>query len=56
MKLVDANLIIIVVYVYDLFVTGSDEKLIKEFKAEMLKAFEKIDLGLVSFFLGMEVK
>ena len=33
-KLVDANLIIIVVYVDDLLVTGSDEKLIKEFKAK----------------------
>ena len=56
MKLVDANLIIIVVYVDDFLVTGNDEKLIKEFKAEMLKAFEMAYLGLMSFFLGTEVK
>ena len=56
MKLVDANLIIIAIYVDDLLVTGSDEKLIKEFKVEMLKAFEMKNLGLMSFFLGMEVK
>ena len=56
MKLVDANLIIIAVYVDDLLVTGSHEKLINEFKVEMLIAFEMADLGLMSFFLGMEVK
>ncbi|XP_025980644.1 uncharacterized mitochondrial protein AtMg00810-like [Glycine max] len=55
-KLVDANSIIIVVYVDDLLVTRSDEKLIKEFKVEMLKAFEMKNLGLMSFFLGIEVK
>ena len=56
MKVVDANLIIIAIYVDDLLVTGSDEKLIKEFKAEMLEVFEMTDLDLMSFFLGMEVK
>jgi len=56
LNLVDANLIIIVVYVDDLLVTGSDKKLIKEFKAEMLKAFEMKDLVMMSFLLGMKVK
>ncbi|RVW91832.1 Copia protein [Vitis vinifera] len=35
---------------------GSNEKLVKEFKFEMLKVFEMTDLGLMSYFLGMEVK
>ncbi|WJZ98853.1 hypothetical protein VitviT2T_017352 [Vitis vinifera] len=52
----DANLIVVSVYVDDLLVTGSNEKLVKEFKAEMLKVFEMTDLGLMSYFLGMEVK
>ncbi|KAL6345230.1 hypothetical protein AAG906_015713 [Vitis piasezkii] len=52
----DANLIVVSVYVDDLLVTSSNEKLIKEFKAEMLKVFEMTDLGLMSYFLGMEVK
>ena len=52
----DANLIIVSVYVDDLLVTGSNEKLVDEFKAEMFKAFEMTDLGLLTYFLGMEVK
>ena len=47
---------VIFVYVDDLLVIGSDEKLIEEFKAEMLKEFEMTVLGLMSYFLGMEVK
>ena len=55
-KETDANLMVVSVYVDDLLVTGSDEKLVKEFKVEMLKVFEMTDLGLMSYFLGMEVK
>jgi hypothetical protein len=51
-----ANLIIVSVYVDDLLVTRSDKTLIEEFKAEMLNVFEMTDLGLMSYFLGMEVK
>ena len=40
----------------DLLVIGSNEELIKEFKAEMLKVFEMVNLGLMSYFLGIEVK
>ncbi|RVX14481.1 Retrovirus-related Pol polyprotein from transposon RE1 [Vitis vinifera] len=55
-KGIDANLIEVSVYVDDLLVTGSNEKLVKEFKVEMLKVFEMTNLGLMSYFLGMEVK
>ena len=51
----DANLIIVSVYVDDLLVIGSDEKLIKQFKVE-IEVFEMTDLGLMSYFMGMEVK
>ena len=52
----DANLIIVYVYVDDLLVRGSDKTLIEEFKTEMFNVFEMTDLGLMSYFLGMEVK
>ncbi|CAL5381550.1 unnamed protein product [Camellia sinensis] len=50
------DLIVVSVYVDDLLITGSNEDLVKEFKAEMLKVFEMTDLGMMSYFLGMEVK
>ncbi|CAL5401670.1 unnamed protein product [Camellia sinensis] len=50
------DLIIVPVYVDDLLIIGSKEELVKEFKAEMLMVFEMTDLGLMSYFLGMEVK
>ncbi|GMP62936.1 LOW QUALITY PROTEIN: hypothetical protein CsSME_00024846 [Camellia sinensis var. sinensis] len=50
------DLIIVPVYVDDLLIIGSNEELVKEFKAEMLMVFEMTDLGLMSYFLGMEVK
>ena len=55
-KRADANLIIVFVYIDDLLVTGSNKTQIEEFKAEMLDVFEMTDLGLMSYFLGMEVK
>jgi len=42
------DLTIVSIYVDDILVTGSDEKLIDGFKAEMLKEFEMTDLGLMS--------
>jgi len=48
-KLVDANLIIISIYVDDLLMTGTNEKLIMEFKVEMLQVHEMEDLGLMYF-------
>ncbi|XP_047259935.1 uncharacterized mitochondrial protein AtMg00810-like [Capsicum annuum] len=43
-------------YVDDLLLTGNNLKLIEEFKEEMMQVFEMIDLGLMSYFLGMEIK
>ena len=40
----------------DLLVTGSNEKLIKVFKEQMMATFEMTDLGEMAFFLGMEIQ
>jgi predicted peroxiredoxin len=50
------NSLIISLYVDDLLVTGNDTRLIEEFKQEMMQAFEMTDLGLMTFFLGIEIK
>jgi len=44
----------LVLYVDDLFPTGS-EKLIVTCKKELASEFEKKDLGLLHYFLGLEV-
>ena len=40
----------------DVLVTGSDTRHIEDFKQEMMQAFEMTDLGLMAYFLGMEIK
>ena len=43
-------------YVDDLIITGSSKEDIGSFKEEMKKSFEMSDLGLLSYYLGIEVK
>ena len=50
---------ILVVSLYDvddLFITRSSAKLIGEFNLDMMQVFEMTDLGLMTYFLGMEIK
>ncbi|GJU49502.1 retrovirus-related pol polyprotein from transposon TNT 1-94 [Tanacetum coccineum] len=47
---------IISLYVDDLLVIGSNNHLVKEFKKQMESEFDMSDMGLVSYFLGMEIK
>ena len=47
--------IILGVYVDDLIVTGSEKDAIEIFKKQMTAEFEMSDLGLLSFYLGLEV-
>ncbi|RDX79372.1 putative mitochondrial protein, partial [Mucuna pruriens] len=54
-KHVDADILIISLYVDDLLVTGSNPTLINQFKQEMKDVFEMTDLGLMNYFLGMEI-
>ncbi|KAL0311966.1 UNVERIFIED_CONTAM: Copia protein [Sesamum radiatum] len=43
--------LIVSLYVDDLIYTGNNEKMIHDFKEDMMKAFEISDLGLMHFFL-----
>ena len=47
--------LIVSIYVDDKLVTGSKIELIQRFKNEMEKIFEITDLGVMKYFLGMEV-
>ncbi|KAJ9535118.1 hypothetical protein OSB04_un001804 [Centaurea solstitialis] len=51
-----ANLLILAIYVDDLFVTGTNLNMIKRFKSEMSMNFEMSDLGRLTYYLGIEVK
>jgi hypothetical protein len=54
-KKVGSHLIILVLYVDDLIVTGSDSKLLNHVKTSLRKKFEMIDLGFLRYFLGLQV-
>lgn len=54
-KEVRGNLLVVAVYVDDLFVTGRCLKAINEFKGEMSSQFEMSDLGKLTYYLGIEV-
>ena len=49
------KVIIIVLYVDDLIITGDHTHDIEITKDQLKKAFEIIDLGLMHYFLGMQV-
>jgi hypothetical protein len=48
--------LVVGVYVDDLIITGSDCDNIRSFKEEMSVAFKISDLGLLHYYLGIEVK
>jgi len=50
------SLLVIGVYVDDLIITGVNQQKIEAFKAKMKQTFEMSDLGLLSFYLGVEVR
>nr|GFC40722.1 ribonuclease H-like domain, reverse transcriptase, RNA-dependent DNA polymerase [Tanacetum cinerariifolium] len=49
------SLLLIGVYVDDLIITGTPKKEIDKFKAQMEEKFEMSDLGLLAYYLGIEV-
>ena len=53
-KVEDGNLVMLLLYVDDLFVTGVDG-LIADMKRKLASEFEMKDLGMMHYFLGMEV-
>jgi hypothetical protein len=50
------SLLLVGVYVDDLIICGPDSKLIATFKQQMMRSFNMSDLGLLSYYLGLEVK
>ena len=50
----DDESVLLLLYVDDMFLTGN-EKQIVECKKKLVEAFEMKDLGLMHYFLGMEV-
>lgn len=48
------QLLIVSLYVDDLIFTGNSDRKFTEFKASMKENFDMIDLGLMSYFLGVE--
>jgi hypothetical protein len=51
---VGIHIIILVLYVDDLILTGSDSKLLNHVKTSLKKNFEIIDLGFLHYFLGLQ--
>ncbi|KAH9663756.1 retrovirus-related pol polyprotein from transposon RE1 [Citrus sinensis] len=49
------SIILILIYVDDILITGSDSDLLESFIAKLSKVFALKDLGLVTYFLGVEV-
>jgi hypothetical protein len=54
-KRVDGHLIILVIYVDDLILTGSDPKLINNVKSSLKNKFDMTDLGYLHYFVGLQV-
>ncbi|KAE8655248.1 hypothetical protein F3Y22_tig00117034pilonHSYRG01564 [Hibiscus syriacus] len=50
------NLLFVALYVDDLIFMGNNEEMIKDFKEAMTRELEMTDLGLMKYFLGLEVK
>jgi len=51
-----SDILILCLYVDDLIYTGTNHKIIGEFKQTMMAEFEMTYLGLMKYFLGMQVK
>ncbi|MCV5002872.1 reverse transcriptase domain-containing protein, partial [Escherichia coli] len=55
-KIKDQDVMIICLYVDDLIFTGNNPSMFKEFKNAMTREFEMTDIGLMAYYLGIEVK
>lgn len=51
---INIDLLLVAVYVDDLFVTGSNKKMIDVFKENMLSKFDMSDLGKLTYYLGID--
>jgi hypothetical protein len=51
----NVDLLIVALYVDDLILIGSNAEMIEEFKKDMVNKYEMSDMGLLHYFLGIEV-
>ena len=49
------DILIVCLYIDDLIFMGSNKEMNEEFKTHMMAEFDMKDLGLMSYFLGLEV-
>jgi hypothetical protein len=54
-KKVGSHIIILIIYVDDLILTGSDPKLLNHVKTSLKKKFEMTDVGFLHYFIGLQV-
>ncbi|XP_021629650.1 uncharacterized protein LOC110627609 [Manihot esculenta] len=52
----DESQLIVSLYTDDILVTGGNSQLLDDFKLKMQSEFEMSDLGVMSYFLGLEIK
>ena len=52
----NGDMLIVCLYVDDLIFTGNNSEMISKFKRKMAAEFEMTDIGLMSYYLGIEVK
>jgi hypothetical protein len=55
-KIKNGDILIVCIYVDDLILTGNNPNMFEEFKKTMIKEFEMSDIGLMSYYLGIEVR
>jgi len=51
----NSNTLIVSLYVDDLIYMGNNKEMTQEFKKDMMKTFKMINLGLMHYFLGIEI-
>ena len=54
-SIIEIALLIVSLYVDDIIYIGNNESMVQWFKQEMMKTFEITNLGLMPYFLGIEV-
>ncbi|GJQ99145.1 retrovirus-related pol polyprotein from transposon TNT 1-94 [Tanacetum coccineum] len=55
-KLVENKVLVAALYVDDLIFTGNNKRMIDQFKESMTRVFDMIDMGLMKYFMGLEVR
>ncbi|XP_065879565.1 uncharacterized mitochondrial protein AtMg00810-like [Euphorbia lathyris] len=55
-KVKNGDMLLVCLYVDDLIFTGNNPKMFEEFKNTMAREFEMTDIGLMAYYLGIEVK